>query len=73
MPRLRDADLAGRYFYSDYCTPFVDTFVKRGGCAMSFVDKTASSVRGRQRLAFGQDAAAAVHREHGGSVAHRAD
>ncbi len=33
-------DLAGRYFYSDYCTPFVDTFVVSGGAATAFVDKT---------------------------------
>jgi cysteine-rich repeat protein len=55
-------DLAGRYFYSDYCTPFIDTFVMSGGLATSFEDKTGelgaslSSISG-----FGEDSRGEIY------------
>ncbi|HET9063040.1 MAG TPA: PQQ-dependent sugar dehydrogenase [Candidatus Binatia bacterium] len=63
-------DLAGRYFYSDYCTPFVDTFVMSGGVATSFVDKTGQLGAGLGNVSsFGQDARGELYIvEHGGSV-----
>jgi glucose/arabinose dehydrogenase len=63
-------DLAGRYFYSDYCTPFVDTFVMSGGLATSFVDKTGELGAGLSNASsFGQDARGELYIvDHGGSV-----
>jgi hypothetical protein len=63
-------DLAGRYFYSDYCTPFVDTFVMSGGVATSFVDKTGQLGAGLGNVSsFGQDARGELYIvAHGGSV-----
>ena len=63
-------DLAGRYFYSDYCTPFVDTFVIDAGAAGSFVDKTPELGGGLGNVSsFGQDARGELYIvDHGGSV-----
>jgi len=63
-------DLAGRYFYGDYCTPFVDSFVVSGGTATSFVDKTGELGAGLGNVSsFGQDARGELYIvDHGGSV-----
>jgi hypothetical protein len=62
--------LAGRYFYSDYCTPFIDTFVISGGVATSFVDKTGELGASLGNVcSFGQDARGELYIvDHGGSV-----
>ena len=55
-------DLAGRYFYSDYCSPFVDTFVISGGAATSFVDKTGELGAGLASISsYGEDARGEVY------------
>jgi cysteine-rich repeat protein len=66
----RMPELSGRYFYSDYCTPFVDTFVMSGGVATSFVDKTGELGAGLSNVSsFGEDARGELYIvDHGGSV-----
>jgi cysteine-rich repeat protein len=66
----RMPDLHGRYFYGDYCTPFVDTFVVSGGVATSFLDKTAQLGASLGNVsAFGQDARGELYIvSHGGAV-----
>jgi len=66
----RMPDLNGRYFYSDYCTPFIDTFAVNSGVAASFVDKTAELGAGLGNVAsFGEDARGEIYIvDHGGSV-----
>lgn len=63
-------DLSGRYFYSDYCTSFIDTFVMSGGAATSFIDKTGELGAGLGNVvAFGEDARGELYIvDHGGSV-----
>jgi len=63
-------DLAGRYFYGDYCTPFIDTFVVTEGVATGFVDKTPELGAGLGNVSsFGQDARGELYiLDHGGPV-----
>ncbi len=54
-------DLRGQYFFSDYCTPFIQTFVLANGMVTDLQDRTTALAPGRGRringvVSFGEDA-----------------
>ena len=50
-------DLAGTYFFSDFCTPFVRTFEISGGVATNLVDRTPELGAGLSSISsYGEDA-----------------
>ena len=58
----RDPELAGRYFYSDYCAGFIRSFRYVSSQAVEQVDWNVPSVG--QVLSFGEDASAGALRDH---------
>jgi len=67
-------DLAGTYFYSDYCNPFIRTFEISGGAAVNHDDRTAEldppgSVDINSIVSYGEDARGEIYiADQGGEV-----
>jgi glucose/arabinose dehydrogenase len=60
-------DLRGQYFFSDYCTPFIETFALVDGAVTNDQDRTAELAPGGDRrintvVSFGEDARGEIYK-----------